>query len=139
MWLALNAKFNRSSEVLKGLAFTKLRALKCKDGRHLRAHLDELTKLRAEVVRVGGKISDVEMNSVILQSLPQAEFRGSILTLQNFKLTFELVNELTSYWEISYGEEAANEQGGVANALAATTNTLVCSNCSVNGHTKERC
>jgi hypothetical protein len=139
MWVALVGKFNRSSEVLKGLAFTKLRALKCKEGRHIRAHLDQLAKLRSEVGRVGGSVKDTEMNSIILQSLPLAEFRGSILMLQNFKFTYELVNELLSYWEISYGDEADAAQGNVVNTLAATTNSIVCSNCAVNGHTKERC
>jgi hypothetical protein len=139
MWEALNAKSNWSSEVLKGLAFTKLCTLKCKDRQHIRAHLDQLLKLRTEVVRIGGTIEDKEMNSIVLQSLPQVEFRGSILMLQNFKHTFELVNELMSYWEISYGVEVEDEQAEVANPLAATANTLVCANWSVPGHTKERC
>ncbi|KAJ7788135.1 hypothetical protein B0H14DRAFT_3504571 [Mycena olivaceomarginata] len=55
------------------------------------------------------------MNSIVLNPFPRPSF------------------------EISYGEEATNEQGGVANAFAATTNALVCGNCAASGHTKERC
>ncbi|KAJ6485498.1 hypothetical protein DFH09DRAFT_1339776 [Mycena vulgaris] len=50
MWILLSAKFNRTSEVLKGLAVEKLRALKLANGRGLPAHLDALTKLRAEQI-----------------------------------------------------------------------------------------
>ncbi|KAJ6522806.1 hypothetical protein DFH09DRAFT_1330393 [Mycena vulgaris] len=100
-------------------------------------------KLRAKVVRVGGHITDLEMNSVIMQSLPSVEFCGSILSLQHFTITFELMNELMSYLEISYrGEvEAAITSRGVdvANVLAVNFGSVTCSNCPVGEHTKEHC
>ncbi|KAJ6577263.1 hypothetical protein B0H19DRAFT_1061923 [Mycena capillaripes] len=42
MWIALEAKFNCSSEVLKGLALERLRSAKLASGRNMPVHLDVL-------------------------------------------------------------------------------------------------
>ncbi|KAJ6584732.1 hypothetical protein B0H19DRAFT_1249672 [Mycena capillaripes] len=140
MWIVLNAKFNRSSEVLKGLAFERLRSAKLATGRDMPAHLDELARLHAEVSCVGGRITDPEMNSIIFQSLPAIEFAGSILNLQQFSIIFKLTNELRTYWDLVHKKEVEVTGNGVANALAMNiSGGLVCDNCAVHGHTKDAC
>jgi hypothetical protein len=145
MWIALHSKFNRTSEVLKGQAMEKIRSVKLASGRDLPAHLDELTKLRAEVSRVGGHIRDVEMNSIILQSLPAIEFAPSMLSLQRFSITVELTSELRTYWEIVHKKDvdAATTGGTVAHALAnhvPASFHVKCSNGTCGGkHTIEAC
>ncbi|KAJ6565931.1 hypothetical protein DFH09DRAFT_1157298, partial [Mycena vulgaris] len=62
MWAALHSKFNRTSDLLAGLALDRL---------------DALTKLRSEVIHVGGRVSDTQMITILLQSLPLAEFGPS--------------------------------------------------------------
>jgi hypothetical protein len=133
MWVLLNAKFGRKSEVLKGLAMQRLRGLKLADGSSLPQHLDKLTTLRADYTHVGGHILDPEMNLTIIQSLPILEFHGDIMRLGRLTVTFEMESELLTYWEQVYGETA------VANVLAATANGLICTNCPVAGHTKDHC
>jgi hypothetical protein len=141
MWIALNVKFNRSSEVLKGLAFKRLHSAKLAKGRDMPAHLDELARLHAEVSCVGGRITDPEMNSIILQSLPPLKFAGNILNLQRFSITFELTNELRTYWDLVHKKEVeAVGNGGMANVFATIIgNGVVCGNCPVGGHSKETC
>ncbi|KAJ7640550.1 hypothetical protein B0H17DRAFT_1216601 [Mycena rosella] len=137
MWVTLHAKFNRISEVLKGLALEKLHSAKLASGRGIPVHLDELARLRAEVTRVGGRISNVEMNSTI--SLPPLEFSGSIMNMQRITVTFELTNELRTYWDLVYKQEVETAASGVANALAANVGRITCMNRPVTAHTKEHC
>jgi hypothetical protein len=82
IWAALHAKFNCSSEVLKGAAKTKLMSVKLLKGVDLPTHLQTLTKLRDDANRIGCHIQDEEMISIILQSLPPREFGQSIMTLR---------------------------------------------------------
>ncbi|KAJ7708704.1 hypothetical protein B0H17DRAFT_1191208 [Mycena rosella] len=105
MWVALHVKFNCSSKVLKGQANKRFCCVKLASRRNMPAHLDELTKLCVKVQRVDGHIRDPEMNSIIVQSLPAVEFTLLMLSLQCFNVTFELVNDLMTFWELVYKKD----------------------------------
>jgi hypothetical protein len=138
MWAALHGKFNRTSETLVGHEMEKLRGLKLASGRDLPAHLEALTKQRSEVIRVGGHIPDNQMIPIILQSLPAKEFAASMISLQKLAHVHLVVAQLRQWWDIVW--KAKVEAGGVVNALATNVyNAMHCTNCTMDGHTKERC
>jgi hypothetical protein len=140
MWIALNAKFNRTSEVLKGLAMENLRALKLANGRDLPAHLEAFEKLRSEATRVGCRLMDTDVIPIILQSLPATEFGQSIIALQSLTITVEVISSLRQYWDIVYKKDVEAGDTGVASALATNfSGGSKCGNCAVNGHSKDSC
>ncbi|KAF7333549.1 Retrotransposon Ty1-copia subclass [Mycena sanguinolenta] len=144
MWAALSLKFGRTSEALKAQAMDRLRAVKLKNGRDLPQHLDKLSTLRDEALRVGAKCDDPVMISVILGSLPNPEFTSSIFTLQKSRFAHEVTNELLSWWDIAYGADRDTEGQGT-NALTAGTDQNTsrkskrCSNCRARFHTADEC
>ncbi|KAF7334104.1 hypothetical protein MVEN_02316200 [Mycena venus] len=142
MWDALNAKFNRSSEVLKSIALEKLQAVKLANGWDLPAHLENLTKLHTDANCIGCHVGDSDMVSIILQSLPPAELGQSIMTLQVMTFVSDVTSNLLTYWDIVYKKqvEADVKNGAVMNALTASVlSRVTCNNCGIEGHTDPAC
>ncbi|KAJ7606008.1 hypothetical protein FB45DRAFT_1041738 [Roridomyces roridus] len=136
MWVALHGKFDRKTEVVKGLRMAELRSVKLDSGRNLLKHLDDLARARARAVDAGCRVYDIEMIGIILQSLPAAEFGPSIIALQTKAYAHEVVAELRQYHDIVYGREPAPGTGNNALAVAGRP---TCSNCSRFGHGREQC
>jgi hypothetical protein len=145
MWLKLVTKFHRKSEVLKGQAMDALRSLKLASGRDLPAHLDVLTKLRSDALDAGARCPDEEYISIILASLPAAEFSNAMIILGDKKFAHEIIAHLRAHWDLVY--KASVTTSGVAQALATHAGNSVgggrgvgnCSNCRVGPHHRDNC
>jgi hypothetical protein len=145
MWTHLKTKFNRASDVLKGIALDEYRAAKLTNSRLMPQHLDTLRDLKDEYIRKGGSITDREERAIIIQSLPMDEFGPSLLTLQDVKDVPELKIRLLQWWDARWKKVIAAEQAAVPNALATagnpsiSTGAVTCDNCHQVGHATPNC
>jgi hypothetical protein len=146
MWVKLHAKFQRTSEVLKGQAMDTLRSIKLDNWADLPAHLDALTKARQDAVCVGAQCLDNEYISIILGSLPASEFSNAMLILGDKMFAIEVIAYLRSYWELVYKPKMNLGVNGVAQALAANaadaggnSGASACGNCHNGFHNRNKC
>jgi hypothetical protein len=143
MWTHLKMKFNRSSDVLKGIALDDYWALKLIDTRLLPDYLKTLQDLRDEYVQLGGSVTDREECAIIIQSLPLEDFGPSLISLQSVKDVAALKVTLLQWWDARWKCIIAKEQStaSVPNTLAtaAVPGTLTCSNCRQLGHGTPNC
>ncbi|CAK5276895.1 unnamed protein product [Mycena citricolor] len=137
MWTSLIGKFNRSTDLLIGIRMERLRDLQLKDTRYLPGHINELIKLRADVHGIGRHVTDQQMCTIILNSLPKEEFGASLIVLQTFNQVQSLIAHLRDWWEMVWMKKISEEVAqGLTKALTvnATTNTggatrIPCSAC----------
>jgi hypothetical protein len=126
---------------LKGQAMDALRSLKLASGRDLPAHLDALTKLRSDALDVGARCQDEEYISILLASLPAAEFSNAMIILSEKKYAHEIIAHLRAHWDLVY--KASVTASGVAQALAARAGNGGgagnCSNCHMGPHHHDNC
>jgi hypothetical protein len=143
--LKLVTKFHCKSEVLKGQAMDALRLLKLVSGHDLPAHLNVLTKLCSDTLDVGAHYPDEEYISIILASLPAAEFSNAMIILGDKKFTHEVIAHLRAHWDLVY--KASVNVNGVAQALTTHTGNSSsggcgarnCTNCRVGPHHRDNC
>lgn len=94
-----------------------------------------MTKLKSKVACIGGVVSDKQMIVILLQSLPSKEFSAATMMLQSMGFYHEVIIELLTSWEITFGKDAEEH---VADMLATSTG-LNCGNCHRDGHSKDVC
>ncbi|KAJ7484309.1 hypothetical protein FB451DRAFT_1169381 [Mycena latifolia] len=108
-----SSKFNHTSEVLKKLAMDKLNGQKLERRIDMSTHLETLTKLRTEANRMGATVTDVDMKTIILGSLPPLDFGPSLMAMQAMSAPDLQIN-LLSYHDVRYVQEIADaKKGGV--------------------------
>ncbi|KAJ8090689.1 hypothetical protein PM082_018251 [Marasmius tenuissimus] len=147
----LKAKFERTSKMMQMAARKKLEAEKLEDGGNLEDHLDTLTALRQNADDVGCEVSDEDMISITLNSLPDSHalLMQNLMGKNDLDEVQHLIREYWGYSTKSQPKSSSNDPSAFAAPICEhcgnrrknnrPRNQIICDNCDVPGHTRANC
>ena len=165
IWAEVEREHQDKSEMYSSSLRTRLGQAKCEDGADVRAHLDLLSKMRAELASMGAPVADADFKAIIIQSLP-ATYAGLLTALtasgrltKTTVLSKDVILAVQEEFDRLGGSQAvatalaakansANQQrnargrssgGGGQNSGSSAGSDIECFNCHRKGHTRAEC
>lgn len=153
IWIALQRLYEGRNDIFINAVREKLTSIKCREGADLGEHFTTLDTLVLELAGMGASLSDSELTSIIIRSLPPSydTVVTSLVTTTNVLgqtlKSIELRKAVEQAYESKKLKDEARSTGSgrQETALAVRTgaqqskSTIECFNCHKTGHVKADC